>query len=396
MSEKTSELSKLQNIQNHLRTKVQIEKILKLDNEIRSRIDDRISLLADNKRNQYAVHGETSSAYFLRMQNHKAKQALVRKLEINGKESKDPTEIKENVTTHLSKLFKREQNEEERISASEYLGTHADKLPKLSQTDSNSLNHDISIIEIQDSLDKAIGKGSRAPGQDGVTPALINKTFPMIDLLILTGFNRVLNGLQDLTYNLLSFRVILIPKIHSKKKDIRKLRPICLYNALYKIYSSIVTKRLISGIQKGNLIDCQQYGYLPSKTACEATRSILDLIQVANSANKQIAAVSCDLSDAFNNINREYLLESLLLYGYPSKIIQGVKSLILGNRRPTASLCFNNEIISEPIQSNTGSGQGDSVSGIIFVLAQNLFTLKLRLDNPTMFVSLPQLLNHKK
>ena len=100
--------------------------------------------------------------------------------------------------------------------------------------------NDIAPSELREAIHKL--KRGKAAGPDGLPLDISKELDETGHQLILDLLNKWWNG-QDIAPDILQAQVVLIYK-KSNKADLGNYRPISLLNSLYKLYTSILQKRL--------------------------------------------------------------------------------------------------------------------------------------------------------
>ena len=133
-----------------------------------------------------------------------------------------------------------------------------------------------------------------------------------------------------------------------------------------KCLERIVLRNLIGPIRSS--IDPLQFAYQPQRCANDAVLSFVHTLQEHLDTPRRYArALFVDFSSAFNTIQPHRLIEKLLhLKVKPSLILWITDFLLTRSQRVRV-----NNILSEPLHTNTGSPQGCVLSPIIFILYTN-------------------------
>lgn len=138
---------------------------------------------------------------------------------------------------------------------------------------------------------------------------------------------------------------------------------------------NVLKNRILSFLQKNNLLDTHQYGFLRNSGTQGAVVDFLDLITNLIDKKQYVITVFVDLSKAFDTVDHALLLRKLQCLGIRGSMLDIIKSYVLDRKQYT----HLNEINSNVKNVQTGVPQG-SVLGpllyLIYVLSLNKAGLK--------------------
>jgi len=136
-----------------------------------------------------------------------------------------------------------------------------------------------------------------------------------------------------------------------------------LMEVLYKIPSRILAKRLTRVLPK--LIGPHQHGFMQKKGIQEPSLLATHLIEEAHKKEKPLQMVSFDIEKAFDKVGHSVITQALRAFGVPEIMVQALRQYTLvGFARVEVN--GRKGIL---ITIRTGSGQGDPLSSILFLLA---------------------------
>jgi hypothetical protein len=158
-----------------------------------------------------------------------------------------------------------------------------------------------------------------------------------------------------------------------KKNDpelLKNYRPISLLNTDYKLFTSILSERLIKTLR--NKISSNQHAFLTKRLIHDnimAVQLMIDLCNLAKEENNGGYLAFMDQEKAYDRVNHKFLWETLEAIGIPCGLIDIIKSLYAD---ASSSLLINGQLAGH-INCKRGVRQGDSLSCILFVCVMEAF-----------------------
>lgn len=193
--------------------------------------------------------------------------------------------------------------------------------------------------------------------------------------LIKTCINHLLLPLEDIFNSSLSTGVFpqgmkLAKVIPIYKKDshnhMSNYRPISILPVFSKLLEKIVAKRLLSFLDKHNILTNFQHGFRPGKSTDTASAEMLDKVYNSLDRGHDTLGIFFDLSKAFDCVDHRLLIEKMNHYG-----IRGIAgdwfSSYLSNRKQHVVINNNKETQSSWQDNNAGVPQGSVLGPLLFL-----------------------------
>lgn len=151
------------------------------------------------------------------------------------------------------------------------------------------------------------------------------------------------------------------------KKGAENWRPIALSSTMYKLYTSLIAKRLTSWMEKNDILAPGQKGFRPFDGALENNYVLDRLIARTKRVKADLFAILMDLKNAFRSIPHSAIFHAFRAAGVGDMFGQILEDLYDGNL--TSLLTSLGE--SELFLILLGVKQGCPLSGPIFNLVFN-------------------------
>jgi hypothetical protein len=161
---------------------------------------------------------------------------------------------------------------------------------------------------------------------------------------------------------------LLIPRSENTKKP-KNYRPITCLPTIYKLITSIISKRMQSYINDQNLMPKEQ------KRCCRGLKGCKDQLLISKAISqeckrrkKNLCMAWIDYQKAFDRVLHSWIINSLELIGINNKIISFTKK-IMSHWRTRMRVHIENKLIeTEEIEIQRGIFQGDSLSPLLFCI----------------------------
>ena len=235
-------------------------------------------------------------------------------------------------------------------------------------------------------------KNSDSAGYDEISINLIKKCVDCIAEPLSLIFNLCLSE-GSFPDSLKTAKVCPIFKSGSKM-DFTNYRPISILASFSKILEKLVATRLLSFIDKHNILSQSQYGFRKNHSSYMALMTLFDKVSEAIDKNEYSVGIFIDLSKAFDTLDHNILLNKLNVYGFRGTANLIIKSY-LSNRQ---QYVLYNNCQSSFKSISCGVPQGSILGPLLFLLYINdmascsrLMHFILFADDTNMFYSNPDI-----
>ncbi len=224
----------------------------------------------------------------------------------------------------------------------------------------------------EDEVLKAIGKlkTSKAPGNDGIIAALYKKFAGALAPVLVGVFNEAFESM-DLPSSLKVAIIILLYKKDSKD-EAGNYRPISLTNVDYKILAYVLTELLIPYLN--DVIHSSQTAYILRRFIGMNIHKIQDVIDFAETNNKQWVILFLDFQKAFDSALHLFLMTLLRIMGFPTEYIAWI--LLLHTN--ASSMVWNKGWLLSRFSLGRGIRQGCPLSCYLFNLVGQVMVYYLQ------------------
>lgn len=171
-------------------------------------------------------------------------------------------------------------------------------------------------------------KTKKAAGLDDILPDTVKKAVEVAPAVILNIMNRLLES-QSFPAQWKRARVVLIPK--GKLEDsgsISSYRPICILNAMGKLYEMLIRERLVSELKQKRAISDQQFGFCRGRSTTQAVLWVTEAVK--NSRKTWCAFVALDVKNAFNTARWSIIIDNMKKIGISKYLINSVENYLCG------------------------------------------------------------------
>ena len=208
---------------------------------------------------------------------------------------------------------------------------------------------------------------SKACSLSGYSPLFLRSLQDNLAPLLCQVFNQCLSTSRFP----LSWLESIIFFLHKKGcvTDPNNFRSICIQNPFLKLFSSLLSQRLLKFACMEDILPTFQFGFRPNRSTTGAASLLYETVHHRLSQGKKTFACFVDFSKAFDSVDRTLMFVKLQSLGIPSAFCR-LFFFILQNSK---SVIRSGSALSSPFSSKIGVPQGDPCSPLLF----NLFLADL-------------------
>ena len=218
----------------------------------------------------------------------------------------------------------------------------------------------ISMEEVESGVKQL--KLHKAPGWDGLVPAIFKLFDSNLTALLKDIFNRVLTtGVYPLAWSIGIIKPIFK---NGDENEPGNYRGITLLNVMGKIFTTIIRDRLMDWAEESNCLSDVQFGFRQGRRTCDPIFIINSAIQYYKKKSIPIYACFVDFQKAFDSVNHAHLWTKLASLGVSSTMI----TLLQNMYAKAVSVVQVNEEVSSQFPCLNGVRQGCTLSPLLFSL----------------------------
>ena len=158
-----------------------------------------------------------------------------------------------------------------------------------------------------------------------------------------------------------------IPKKDKDQRDPLQNRCITIMCCVAKIYSSILTSRLQSFLEKNNILVDEQNGFRVARSCIDHIFVLTTVLRNRKSKGKGTFVAYIDYKKAFDSVDRSLLLYKLLEIGVHGSFYKAISAMFCNPR----SRVILNEFSTNYFDCPVGVKQGDCISATLFAIYIN-------------------------
>ena len=206
---------------------------------------------------------------------------------------------------------------------------------------------------------KALQTG-KAPGPDEIPAELIKRAPYIVRVFLLSHYNKCLTSASIPDAWRLSNVVMLVKDVKKDTLSLDNYRPVSLSDCFYKIYASLLQKRLAFYIDPR--IRDSQFGFRRGRSAAQPIHILRRLIETHERQVSPLHVLFLDWSKAFDSLSFAAIEQSLVRLGVPDPFVRAVMSIYQSPQfRVRDSGC-----ISQQGSQSRGVRQGCPLSPYLF------------------------------
>lgn len=208
-------------------------------------------------------------------------------------------------------------------------------------------------------------KSDKSPGPDRISNEIVKISTPVLLKYLTQLFNMILDTEIVPKQWCMSDIVLLYKK--GNPLDIANYRPISLLVSIYKLFSSIILRRITKEIDKAQPIE--QAGFRSGFSTIDHIQTLEQVIEKYNEFNRPLYLAFIDYNKAFDSISHNSLWTALKQFNVDQKYIN-ILIYIYSNNYSQVKL----ETKGSKIKIERGVRQGDPLSPKLFIaVLENIF-----------------------
>ena len=254
------------------------------------------------------------------------------------------------------------------------------QLPTLTDDQNKSLTSLISEEEIYEAITRL--KANKSPGSDGFTSEWYKALKEVLTPVLKKAFNWVLKK-NEIPISWNEAIISVIPKGGKDKLDCGNYRPISVLNLDYKLFTSILARRLENIVPK--IIKMDQTGFVSSRQTHDNIRRSIHVISHINQNKIPAMLISVDAFKAFDSVRWKFLFSVMEKFGFNQVFIKTVESLY---SKPSARLKINGDL-TDTFLLERSSRQGCPISPILFAIFIEPLAQWIRQNNSIKGIVMP-------
>ena len=222
-------------------------------------------------------------------------------------------------------------------------------------------------------------KNKTSSGFDGVSNCLLKEIYDSIKVPLCYMFKESLRLGEFPNV----FKKAIVKPLFKKgnKLEVNNYRPISLLPVISKLLEQLMYSRVVSFINKCNLLYEGQYGFRKNRSTIDALTDILSTILTGVENNKVVILLMLDMSKAFDSLNHERLLYKLENMGIGGVALNWFRSYLC-DRKLQVDI---QGVLSREEIMHTGTAQGSNLGPLLYILYTNDMRKNVKFSESVIF-----------
>ena len=194
----------------------------------------------------------------------------------------------------------------------------------------SELNTIVLITDEVESVLKILPVG-KATGPNGLSNRILRELSHELSIPYCSLFNQSLDT-GDVPSSYKEANVCPVPK-KGDLSIVSNYRPISLLNSEDKVIERLIFKHLYNHLRDNNILSSLQFGFIPGDSTVNQLTYLYNVFCQALDSGKEVRAVFCDISKAFDRVWHAGLLLKLQAAGVTGKVLAWFKSYLSDRRQ---------------------------------------------------------------
>jgi hypothetical protein len=161
------------------------------------------------------------------------------------------------------------------------------------------------------------------------------------------------------------------------KSEIATYRPISLLRSFSKIFEKVIFNRRHNHVNNNNILAQEQFGFRSNSSMETASYYLINNILEALNNKFIVGGILCDLTKAFDCVNRTILLSKLEFYGITGSTYNLMKSYLKDRyQRVLIKDIYSKNYLSNWKKIKLGVPQGSILGPLLFLLTSTIYQVQ--------------------